>query len=108
MIGRSSKFDSAVSINDVEEILGKRKDLTYEQQLALDHAKKFAVPKAKYESARKALKELDLMDDSTIASVLSVLPKSEMGLKQIMAGSKKPLKDDEVAKVFDIVKKVSV
>jgi DNA-directed RNA polymerase subunit F len=108
MIGRNSKLGSAASINDVEEILGKRKDLTYEQQLAFDHAKKFASSKAKYETARKALEELGTLDSAAIANILSVMPKGEMALKQVLAGVKKALKDDEVSKVFDIVKKASV
>ncbi len=108
MIGRNSKLESAASINDVEEILSERKELTYEQQLAMDHAKKFAASKAKYESARKALEETGMLDAAAIANVLSVMPKSEMALKQVLAGTKKTLKDDEVSKVFEIVKKASV
>lgn len=111
MIGRNSKLSGSASINDVEEILTRRKgenELTYEQQLAFEHSKKFAISKAKYESAKKALEELGTLDFDAIADVLSVMPKGEMALKQVLAGAKKSLKDDEVSKIFDIVKKASV
>ena len=105
MIGKESKHNGHVSLNQVLEILEgrkKEKELTYEQQIALEHATKFATAKAGEQKARKGLEELGLLSNRTVLSILSIMPKNEMLLKQILANEKKTFSDDEVKKILSI------
>ncbi len=111
MIGLDAKQVRSASLNEVVEVLsarGKDGALSYEQQIALDHAKKFALSDSKYEAAKKSMEELKVLQPSTITSVLNVMPKNEPSLRQVLAGAKQPLDDELVGKVFEIVKKASV
>ena len=88
MIGKGAGKEEQASLNEVLEILEERKkgkELTYEQQLAYDHVKKFASgAKAKEEKLKKALKEAGIGDKAVI-KVLDIMPKNIMTLKQILA-----------------------
>ena len=106
MIGKESKHTGHVSLNEVQEILEARKkerELTYEQQIALEHASKFAATKSQEQKAKKALEELGTLSQQTILAILSMMPKSEMLLKQILAGEKKTFTDAEIKKIVSIV-----
>ena len=101
------KETKTVSIEDVIQVLEDGKgeaELTYEQQLALQHAKKFSVTKAKGEKIRKALEALDLLSEKSIIKILEVMPKNIMTLRQILSGERKTFTDEEVNKVLALTK----
>ncbi|MGD0729372.1 MAG: hypothetical protein ABR981_04825 [Candidatus Micrarchaeaceae archaeon] len=100
------KDTKTVSIEEVIKVLeeGKESELTYEQQLALQHAKKFSVSMAKSEKLKKALEALDLLSEKSIIKILEVNPKNAMTLRQILANERKTYTDEEVNKILSIAK----
>lgn len=107
MIGKESESESMVSLGEVKRILEdkkKDKELTYEQQLAYDHAKKFSgLEKGKEEKLRKALVELGA-SDKTAVRIMDVLPKSALTLRQILAHENKTFSDEDIGKMLAAVK----
>ena len=106
MIGKESKNTGRVSLSEALEILEARKkerELTYEQQIALEHASKFAASKGSEQKIKKALEELGTLSQQTVLAILNTMPKSEMLLKQILAGEKKAFTDAEIKKIAAIV-----
>jgi DNA-directed RNA polymerase subunit F len=94
---------------EAKEILSKRetgKELTYEQKLALEHLKKFT--KLKYEEAKKFMDELSAvlrMSPETLTQILNILPKTPDELRLIFARERFSLKEEEIGKILEIVKK---
>ncbi len=107
MIGRESESESIVSLGEVKRILDdkkKEKELTYEQQLAYDHAKKFAgLEKGKEEKLKSALVSLGA-SEKTAFRIMDILPKSALTLRQILAHENKTFSDDEISKMLAAVK----
>ncbi len=106
MIGKDSKNNGHASLNEVLEILENRKkerELTYEQQIALEHATRFAATKAQEQKMRKALEETGLLSARTVLTIVTVMPKNETLLKQILSGEKRTFAEDEVKKLLAIV-----
>ncbi|MDE1856969.1 MAG: hypothetical protein KGH98_02685 [Candidatus Micrarchaeota archaeon] len=107
MIGKGGEQKGQSSLPEVLEILHERKkhgELTYEQGIAEEHAKKFAIEEAKAKKARKALEELGILKDQTIINLVDVMPKTEALVKQILAAEKKGFSPDEIAKILAITK----
>ncbi len=98
-----------VSMAEAKEILSNRekgKELTYEQKLALEHLKKFT--KLKPEEAKKFIEELSgvlRMSPETMVQILNILPKNPDELRLIFARERFSLKEEEITKILDIVKK---
>ncbi len=107
MIGKDVGGNRVISIHDVVDILEQRKalrELTYEQQIALEHAKKFFVGKEKSEKVRKALEVLGNLNERSVIKILEVMPKNPMTLKQILAQEGKSFTDEDVNKILAITK----
>lgn len=86
----------------------KGKELSYEQKLALEHLKKFT--KLKYPESKKFIEELSgvlRMSKETIVQILNLLPKNPDELRMIFAREKFSLKDEEIKKILEIIKKYS-
>jgi len=84
----------------------KDKELTYEQKLALEHLKKFT--KLKSAEAKKFLEELSgvlRMSEETKIQILNLLPKTPDELRMIFTRENFSLKDGEIKKILEIVKK---
>jgi len=100
-----------VSMADAKDILSsreKRKELSYEQKLALEHLNKFT--KLNPEKAVKLLEELSgvlRMSQETMVQILNFLPKNPDELRMIFSREKFSLKEDEINKILEIVKKYS-
>ena len=107
MIGKEAHQVKAVPISEVAEILEERKksgELTYEQQIAMEHAKKFAQSKAHLNKVRSALEELKLLSTDSLLKVVEILPKNAMLLRQILMKEKKPFSNEDVNKILAITK----
>ena len=100
------KETKIVSVDDVIGILEDNKgaDLSYEQQLALQHAKKFAIARSKNDKLKKELEAMDLLSDRSVIKILEVMPKNQMTLRQILAGERKTFTDEEVNKILAMTK----
>jgi DNA-directed RNA polymerase subunit F len=101
----------AVSMTEAKEVLSsreKRKELNYEQKLALEHLNKFT--KLKPEEAKKlseALSSVLRMSQETLVQILNFLPKNPDELRMIFSREKFSLKEDEINKILEIIKKYS-
>lgn len=100
------KDTKVVSVDDVIGILEEHKgaELTYEQTLALQHAKKFAIARSKNEKLKKELEALGLLNDRSVIKILEVMPKNQMTLRQILAQERKTFSDEEVTKILAMTK----
>jgi len=84
----------------------KKKELSYEQKLALEHLNKFT--KISPSNAEKFLEELSKvlrMSEETMVKILDLTPKTPDELRMIFAREKFSLKDKEIKKILEIVKK---
>ncbi len=106
MIGKESTQNGNASLSEVLKILEDRKgerELTYEQQIAMEHAKKFVGAKAAEQKTRKSLDALGILSGQAVTSIINIMPKGEMLLKQILANEKRAFTDEEVKQVLSIV-----
>ena len=100
-----------VSMAEAKDILSsreKKKELSYEQKLALEHLNKFT--KLTPEQAKKLLEELSgvlRMSQETTVQILNFLPKNADELRMIFSREKFSLKEDEINKILEITKKYS-
>ncbi len=101
-----------VSLSEVKNILRKiekeRKELLYEQKIALEHANKFAkLPVKKTEDLIKQLSELKFIEEIHYYKIADLLPTTEDDLKTIFAKERITLGENEIKKILEIVKKYS-
>ena len=101
-----------VSLTEVKNILKKiekeRKELLYEQKIALEHANKFAIlPVKKTEDLIKELSELKFLEENHYYKIADLLPSTEDDLKTIFAKERVTLGENEIKKILEIVKKYS-
>jgi len=93
------------SIEDVVGVLeGDKSELTYEQQLALQHAKKFEMGDAKAKKVEKALKEMGILSERSIVKIKEIMPKNRETLRQILSSERKSFSDEELAKILALTK----
>jgi DNA-directed RNA polymerase subunit F len=107
MIGSESKQTRLATIYDVAGILEERKkakDLTYEQQLALEHASKLVKSDEQAKKAKNELEKLGTLSEKTVVKLLEIMPKNVMLLKQVLAQEGKVFSEEELAKILAITK----
>lgn len=103
--------EKPVSLVRVKSILKKRKaagELTYEQKIAYEHARKFSkLTESRALKLREDLCELGIrrLRPNHIVIILNLLPKSSEELKLITASGVAALKSDEIKRVLEVVKK---
>jgi DNA-directed RNA polymerase subunit F len=102
-----------VSLAEVKNILKKiskeRKELIYEQKIALEHAEKFANLSAKQtKDLITDLLKLDHVDEFQAYKIADILPKTEDDIRAIFAKERYTPNDKEVKNILDTVKKHSV
>jgi DNA-directed RNA polymerase subunit F len=94
-----------------KEILTRREregELGYEQKLALEHLRKFT--KLKPADAEKFLQKLGSilrMSAETAVQIANLLPKTPDELRLIFAREKFSLKEDEIKRILELVRKYS-
>jgi DNA-directed RNA polymerase subunit F len=99
------KETKIVSIDEVIKVLEDNKsELTYEQQLALQHAKKFGTPKAKNDKLKKELDATGLLSEKSVIKIMEIMPKNMMTLRQIIAQERKTFSDEDVKKLLELIK----
>jgi DNA-directed RNA polymerase subunit F len=99
-----------VSLSEVKQILKKvekeRKDMLYEQKIALEHAIKFArINVKKTNDMLKELISLDFIKENQAYKIADILPNNEDDVKTIFAKERINLGENEIKKILDIVKK---
>ncbi len=99
----------AVSMAEAKEILEAREkqgDLGYEQKIAMEHLKKHT--KLSASDAKKLIEEISSvlrMSNETMSLIANILPKTTDEVRMIFARERFSLKEDEIAKILEIVKK---
>ena len=84
----------------------KKKELSYEQKIALEHLNKFTkLTPAEAEKFLEELSQVLRMSPETMVKILDLTPKNPDELRMIFSREKFSLKDEEVKKILEIVKK---
>ncbi|MEM0467211.1 MAG: RNA polymerase Rpb4 family protein [Candidatus Thermoplasmatota archaeon] len=99
-----------VSLAEVKAILKKieseRKDLIYEQRIALEHAEKFVQLSVKQtKDLIKELRSLGKIEEVHAYKIADLLPKTVEDVKAIFAKDRYTPNEAECKKIIDIVKK---
>lgn len=100
-----------VPMAEAKEVVLKRekeKELGYEQKLAAEHLKKFT--KLKPDEARKFMAELSSIikaSPATLVTIANILPQTPDEVRLIFAHERFSLKEEEISKILEIVKKFS-
>lgn len=99
-----------VSLSEVKNILKKaskeRKELLYEQRIALEHAQKFVkLPVKKTNDLIKELAVLDFLEEIHAYKIADLLPATEDEVKTIFAKERITLGENELKKILEIVGK---
>ena len=100
-----------VAMSEAKKIMSsheKEKELSYEQKLAMEHLNKFT--KLSHENSEKILGELSKvlrMSQVTMIKIMDIMPQTPDELRMIFAREKFSLKEDEIKKILEIVKKYS-
>ena len=101
---------SLVSLAEVKNILKKvekqRKELLYEQRIALEHATKFArLPVKKTNDLIKELLTIEKLEERHAYKIAEILPTSEDDIHAIFAKERVALDKDDIKKILEIVDK---
>jgi DNA-directed RNA polymerase subunit F len=109
----SGEKTKPISLSEVKNILKKinkeRKELLYEQKIALEHAQKFAkLPIKKTEELIKELLKLEFLEEIHVYKIADILPLSEDDVKTIFAKERMTLGENEIKKILEIVGKYYV
>ncbi len=99
-----------ISLAEVKNILKKveknRKDLLYEQRIALEHAQKFAkLPANKTKELIDELMDIEPIRQVHAYKIADILPTTEDDVKTIFAKERVSLKEEEMKKIVKTVQK---
>ncbi|RLG73171.1 MAG: DNA-directed RNA polymerase subunit F [Methanobacteriota archaeon] len=99
-----------VTLAEVREILEERAkegDLTYEQRLTLDYARKFA--KIDHEKAKKLVSEIMKVDDrithEQAVKIVDILPETIEEVRLVFSTGRYQLETEKVNQIVEIIKK---
>jgi len=102
-----------VSLAEVKTILKRmskeRKELTYEQRIALEHAEKFAkLPVKKTQDLIKELLKVERLGEVHAYKIADLLPITEDDVKAIFAKERFTLNENEIKTILQTVGKYTV
>jgi DNA-directed RNA polymerase subunit F len=107
MIGKKVIDTDPITIAEVKKMLGELSEhyeLTYEQNLALDHVTKFS--KLDEESAKKLVEELsEIIKKTQAIKVADIMPEDMADLRLIFAKERGSFKQEDMEKILEIVNK---
>lgn len=101
--------EKLASLSEVKNMLSKgesESDLTYEQRLALEHAKQFSLLNlTKTNSLIKGLLKMERVSDMLAFKIAELLPQNADEVRPIFAKERFTLEEDEIKKIIELVKK---
>jgi len=107
MIGKKVIDTDPITISEVKDMLGEiseHYELTYEQNLSLDHVTKFS--KLDEEEAKKLVEELsELIKKTQAIKVTDIMPEDLADLRLIFAKERGSFKQEDMEKILEIVDK---
>ncbi len=109
----TKETDKILTLAEVKNILKKiskeRKELLYEQKIALEHAEKFVKLSAKQtKDLITELMKLDHVEEIHAVKIADILPNTEDDVKAIFAKERYTPNDKEIKNMLEIVKKHSI
>ena len=78
--------------------------LTYEQQLALEHATKLVKSGEQSKKLWSELEKLGILSERSVMKLLEIMPKNTTLLKQVVAQEGKVFSEEELSKILAITK----
>ena len=113
MESTSEETGKIVSLAEVKNILKKiskeRKELLYEQRIALEHAEKFSKLSAK--QTKDLITELlkqDHVEELHAYKIADIIPQTEDDVKAIFSKERYTPNDKEIKNILEIVKKHTI
>jgi DNA-directed RNA polymerase subunit F len=107
MIGKKVVDTDPITIAEVKrmlEELSEHHELTYEQNLALDHVTKFS--KIDEESAKKLVEELaETLKKTQAIKIADIMPEDMADLRLIFAKERGTYKQEDLEEILEIVDK---
>ncbi len=109
MIGKGKSNSRLATMPEVLETLEERKaaggEQGYEQELSLEYAKKFS--KLDVKEAKKMKDELTELgiSEKTATKLIEIMPLELIQLRQALIIEKKPVEDETVTKIFEVINK---
>ena len=107
MIGKKVIDTDPITIAEVKSMLGEiseHYELTYEQNLSLDHVTKFS--KLDEEEAKKLVEELsEIIKKTQAIKVTDIMPEDLADLRLIFAKERGSFKQEDMEKILKIVDK---
>lgn len=105
--------EELVSLAEVKKILTivekERKELQYEQRIALEHANKFAhLSMTKTKQLINDLIKIDVIEPNHAYKIADILPQTADDIKTIFAKERISLKDDVINKIIETIQKYYV
>ncbi len=102
-----------ISLAEVKNILGKvekeRKELLYEQRIALEHAQKFAkLPASKTKALIEELQTVAGVEEAHAYKIADILPDIDDDIRTLFAKERVTMHTDSIKKIIEIVKKYYV
>ena len=98
-----------VSMTEAKEIMikkGKESELNYEQKLALEHLKKFTkLKKSELKKFSEEINSIIHMNPERFVQIVNILPITADEVRMIFAGERFSLKEEEINKIIEVVKK---
>jgi DNA-directed RNA polymerase subunit F len=98
-----------VSLAEVKNLLEKeqkKRELTYEQKLALEHAKHFSqISLAKTKKMVSELMKIERITEPFAYKIVDILPMHPEEVRAIFAKERFTLEDKEIKKIIQIVEK---
>ncbi|MEW6329498.1 MAG: RNA polymerase Rpb4 family protein [Candidatus Micrarchaeota archaeon] len=109
MIGKETLKSRAAALGEVGDILEARRadgELGFEQQVTLDHAKKFTrLGKEKREELLKELLGFEKVKEEAAVKIVDLMPANADQLRLIFSKERYSLDEGEAEEVLDVVKK---
>ncbi len=109
MIGKETLKSRTAMLGEVADILEARKndgELGFEQQVTLDHAKKFTrLGKEKREEMLKELLGFEKIKEEAAVKIVDLMPANADQLRLIFSKERYSFDEKETGEVLDVVKK---
>ncbi|UCE72798.1 MAG: hypothetical protein JSV56_07115 [Methanomassiliicoccales archaeon] len=98
------KYVSLAEVKNLLEKEEKKRELTYEQKLALEHAKHFSkIGTTKAKKMVKELMEIERITEPSAYKIVDILPMHPEEVRAIFAKERFTLEDKEIKKIIKIV-----
>ena len=106
----ADETEKIITLSEVKNILKKvekdRKELIYEQRIALEHAQKFVQLSVKQtKDLIKDLQKLENLAESHVYKIADILPTTEDDVKAIFAKERFTPSEDDIKNILKIIGK---